>query len=479
MKNYSIKKTISKIGLGTKNFQKDMGKVLSDNNIDKFSSIINDSRTKLQDILSDILYYQSDFINMINTIQLETNSQLDLSKMFLPNKKDQEKLLGVGIDTTALNLKSLFDDDVNIALDAARGLVSYMMFKEAAVDAFTANLELQNQIHQNTNFYDIFAISTKDKTDLYMLDSKALNSFLKTNFVDFVPEGIKDKNKIITGTISDFRLNLNNTIATRDPISTYFENKIAEANSGVYKLNTSIAEQIFNADFKKYIEKSDFINNPSFGNKIEPVINSLLQGEEITAKSYEKFYKEVNNPQPNKKGVMSSYKFEIPSSTFGGAQGDSIGGKLFYGRQQNKEGKYENIFSFSNYENKGLTEVNANVQIKGFNYTQGNKTRLSWGYLSDIFQNTAVFTSESWFNRTKSTYQRLTEETNEQIARDRQAKAESTASDLHTTITDFLAEALGYEIDDPNREILAEAVSDWMSNSDEVQTAVNDNTIEQ
>jgi len=57
MKNYSIKKTISKIGLGTKNFQKDMGKVLSDNNIDKFSSIINDSRTKLQDILSDILYY--------------------------------------------------------------------------------------------------------------------------------------------------------------------------------------------------------------------------------------------------------------------------------------------------------------------------------------------------------------------------------------------------------------------------------------
>jgi len=52
--------------------------------------------------------------------------------------------LGVGIDTTALNLKSLFDDDVNIALDAARGLVSYMMFKEAAVDAFTANLELQN-----------------------------------------------------------------------------------------------------------------------------------------------------------------------------------------------------------------------------------------------------------------------------------------------------------------------------------------------
>jgi len=75
-----------------------------------------------------------------------------------------------------------------------------------------------------------------------MLDSKALNSFLKTNFVDFVPEGIKDKNKIITGTISDFRLNLNNTIATRDPISTYFENKIAEANSGVYKLNTSIAE---------------------------------------------------------------------------------------------------------------------------------------------------------------------------------------------------------------------------------------------
>jgi hypothetical protein len=61
------------------------------------------------------------------------------------------------------------------------------------------------------------------KTSLFMLDTKGLTDFMKnTNFVDFVPTGLKDKAGNITGVIQDYKLSLNTNTVKEDILLRYF-----------------------------------------------------------------------------------------------------------------------------------------------------------------------------------------------------------------------------------------------------------------
>lgn len=391
---YEANKLIERIAKGTHQVRRDMGRVFAQHGINELNDIVtSDKQKELQELLNNIDTYQDEFISAINILNtMSNNSYIDLEKIIIGSSDLTEN--------NSLNLKSLFDTSDLQQTIAIQGLSAYNNFKQNAIDVFLENIELQNDIHKGTKFYDMFAVETKEGTNLYMLDQKGLSNFMKnTNFIDFIPEMEKNYGSILTtNQIKDFSLSLNPSTAKKDVILDYFNQKIMESGSGVYQLDSTVAGQIFNSqEYKNYMSDT-YKNNPNRGQLIEPVLSNLLMGKTVqdtfdSAKT--NLYKTLRNGEK---------KLNIAAGTFGGAVGDSFGRVLF------KEGKSgsKNLFSFigegSLKDLSGWRYETVNTQIKGFNFTEGNTARVTFGSLSSIYQNTRMYADPYQFNAAKDEY---------------------------------------------------------------------------
>lgn len=346
-------------------------------------------------------------LNKLN--QLEMSEDLDI-RGILAQVADQINNLS-NKETNNLNLTSLFDSQSNTQILKAQQSNKvqniYADFKQQLKNAFLFNIDMQKQFHlEMPEFFDFISIRRIDgKTNLFMLDSKQLASFINNkDLVDFIPTMNKK------GQIIDFQLSLKRDYQNHENFDDMLLNYLKDSNNA-YFLNNTIADQAFNnnATYNQFITKDKFYNSKltkltkNTGQRTELMLQQLLNG-----KTVEQAYADGEGTMwssttryTKTRNIARTVQVLNKDSEFGGAIGDSLGA---IGINRNTKDftflndAYSKKLNMSNYE-----KIYGNFQIKALDLSNPTGT-FSFGSASSIIANNNLYTNEKNFQKAKQMY---------------------------------------------------------------------------